>query len=98
MAFSNSLIKLKKFKLEDGFEWIERMGMNSRRCKERGFQLFCGSYVHDIKIEDDETDIITVHAKCWKSMRKNDKHTLRFTGEGTSSFTITGAYCECQAG
>ena len=77
----------------------------SQKAQQKGLNYYLQGYVHDIKIfvssptsSDSLTKVTLVSAKCWRSMRKNDRpHNISFTLKNAEEL-IEDSHCSCKAG
>ena len=79
----------------------------SQKAQQKGLNYYLQGYVHDIKIfvssptSSDSltvTKVTLVSAKCWRSMRKNDRpHNISFTLKNAEEL-IEDSHCSCKAG
>ncbi|XP_060589407.1 uncharacterized protein LOC132744663 [Ruditapes philippinarum] len=66
------------------------------RIIKRGLNYYLQGYVHQIKVHIDDKPKVKVVARCWRSMRKNEKpHTLHIE---ILKDIITESYCSCKVG
>ena len=68
----------------------------SKKALNRGYIYFSESYIHDIKVCGESCGNVSVEAKCWRSLRKNEtphKLCTDFKNE-----KLVEACCSCKAG
>jgi len=67
----------------------------SSKSLDKGLNYFVQGYIHEIEFSRNQ-NFVTVSAKCWPSMRKNNPpHKLNMDISDTS---IVDAFCTCTAG